>query len=72
MVNVNTEDAIAVKEVNIGNFEGIIVQQSEAVILGVADMYKSNFIVATFIGIDFISATDIAKEFLMVNQGEIQ
>lgn len=72
VVNVNTEDAIAVKEVNIGNFEGIIIQQSEAVILGVADMYKSNFIVATFIGIDFISATDIAKEFLMVNQGEIQ
>ena len=66
-VNINTEDADSVQEVNMGHFEGIIVQHNAAVIVGVADTDKLNFIVITFTDIDFESAINMTNDFISVN-----
>ena len=67
VVNLNTEDAISAQNIAFGYFEGMIVQQNKVVIAGIADMDKSNFILITFNGVDFKSATSIVNEFLAIN-----
>lgn len=66
-VNVNTEDAIAVQRLNVGYFEGVITQQDEVVVASIADLNKVQFILVTFVGVDFLSAINIVNEFLDVN-----
>ena len=67
VVNINTEDAIAIQEINHGHFEGVIAQQNEGVTVGIADIDKSNFILITISGVDFESSVAIINEFLNAN-----
>lgn len=67
VVSINTEDAVSVQEINLGNFEGLIVEQSTGVIAGIADMDKTNFILITISGMDFNSSVTIINEFLSMN-----
>lgn len=67
VVNINTEDAITIQEINHGHFEGVIAQQNEGVTVGIADIDKSNFILITISGVDFESSVAIINEFLNAN-----
>lgn len=66
-VNINTEDAISVQQLDIGNFKGIIVQQDEVVVAGVADKNRLNYILITFEGVSFESSIQFTNEFLSEN-----
>ena len=75
VVNINTEDAITIKEINHGHFEGVIAQQNEGVTVGIADkgvMFLDvtkniAYILITLGGVDFESSVAIINEFLNAN-----
>lgn len=66
-VSINTEDAVSIRELNVNQFEGIVAEQNEMVLAGIADLDKTCFILFAFEGIEFTSAVAIATEFMNVN-----
>lgn len=67
-VNINTESAINLETINIGEFQSVISQQDNGVIIGgVADSSKVNFILVTFEGLDFESSVTMITDFINEN-----
>lgn len=71
IANINTENAIASEVINKNQFQSVISQQENGVIIGcVADNYKHNFVFFTFEGIDFEASVTMTQEFLDNNLEE--
>ena len=67
-VNINTESAINLETINIGEFQSVISQQDNGVVIGgVADSSKVNFILVTFEGLDFESSVTMITDFINEN-----
>lgn len=67
-VNINTENSVTLETINVDQFQSVVSQQeNEVIIAGIADTSNINFVFVTFEGVHFESAVNMIRDFLNEN-----